>query len=96
MIQHRKVTIMADHKIEVTTYAGYRGAERPSSFVFEGSRVDVVSVEQMWVEEEHKTRKQRRFFTVKGNDSFSYTLFHDLETGAWFFRTRERNKGDLN
>ncbi|HYA87685.1 MAG TPA: hypothetical protein VEI57_11540 [Nitrospirota bacterium] len=83
---------MADQTIEVTTYAGYRGAERPRSFVFEGSKVDVLGVVQMWVEEEHKTRKQRRFFTVKGNDTFTYTLFHDLETGEWFFRRRVRNK----
>jgi Domain of unknown function (DUF6504) len=87
---------MAGNKIEVTIYAGYRGSERPSSFVFEGSKIDVLEVVQMWVEEEHKTRNQRRFFRVKGSDTYTYTLYYDLETGEWFFRSRERNKSDLN
>jgi len=89
--QYRKVNTMAGNKIEVTIYAGYRGAERPSSFVFEGRKVVVLGVVQMWVEEEHKTRKQRRFFTVKGSDTNTYTLYHDLETGEWFFRNRGKN-----
>jgi len=91
-----EVYIMAVNKIEVTIYAGYRDSQRSISFVFEGSKVDVLGVVQMWVEEELKTRKQRRFFIVKGSDSYTYKLYHDLETGEWFFRSRERNKEDLN
>jgi hypothetical protein len=87
---------MAVNKIEVTIYAGYRDSQRPISFVFEGSKIDVLGVVQMWVEEELKTRKQRRFFNVKGSDSYTYMLYHDLETGEWFFRSREKNKEDLN
>ena len=79
---------MVDNKIEVTPYAGYRGAERPSSFVFEGSKVEVLGIVEMRVEEEHRTRKQKRFFTIKGSDTYIYTLYHDLETGEWFFRSR--------
>jgi hypothetical protein len=87
---------MPGTKIEVTIYAGYRGSERPSAFVFKGRKIEVLSVVQIWVEEEHTTRKQRRHFTVEGSDSYTYELYHDLETGEWFFRSRERNKGDLN
>ena len=83
---------MVDNKMEVTVYAGYRGAERPSSFLFEGSKVDVIGIEEMRVEEEHKTRKQKRFFTIKGSDPYIYTLYHDLETGEWFFGSREKQK----
>lgn len=83
---------MVDSKIEVTLYDGYRGAERPSSFVFEGSKVDVLGIVEMRVEEEHKTRKQKRFFTIKGSDTYTYTLYHELETGEWFFRSREKTK----
>ena len=85
---------MAGNKIEVTLYAGYRGSERPISFVFEGSKIDVLSVLQIWVEEEHNTRKQRRYFIVEGSDTYTYKLSHDLETGEWFFRSRARNKGN--
>jgi hypothetical protein len=48
----------------------------------------------MWVEEEHKTRLQKRFFTVSGSDAFAYTLYHELESGEWFLRKREKQKGD--
>jgi len=86
---------MDSNKIEVTLYNGHRGSERPSSFVLEGNKIDVLVIIQMWVEEEHKTRRQKRFFTVKGSDTYTYKLYHDLESGEWFFRSRERNKGDL-
>ena len=62
---------MSDSKIEVAIYAGYRGAERPSSFLFEGSRIDVLGIVRTWVEEEHRTRAQKRFFIVNGSDQVS-------------------------
>ena len=85
---------MPDIKLEVTIYAGYRGAERPKSFLFEGNTVEVLGILRMWVEEEHKTRLQKRFFTVAGDDAFAYTLYHELESGEWFLRKREKKKGD--
>jgi len=87
---------MSDSRIEVTVYAGYRGAERPQSFLFEGSRVEVLGILQMWMEEEGLSRKRKRFFFAKGSDGFLYTLFYDLESLEWFLRKREENKGDLN
>ena len=85
---------MSDSKLEVTIYAGYRGAERPSSFLFGGIKVDVVELVRTWVEEEHKTRKQKRYFIIKGSDQFIYTVYHDVGSGEWFYQDRERTKGD--
>jgi hypothetical protein len=87
---------MADIKIEVTIYAGYRGAERPSSFLFEGSKVEVFEILQMRVEEDHRTRKQKRFFTVTGSDQYVYTLYQDVGTAEWFLRGREKIKDNVN
>jgi len=84
---------MADIKIEVTLYEGYRGAERPSSFLFEGNMVHVIRIQQTWVEEEHKTRAQKRFFVVRGSDQYVYRLYCDLGSGEWFYQSRE---SDLN
>jgi hypothetical protein len=86
------VNVVVDSRIEVILYDGYRGAERPSSFVFKGSTVYVLGIVEMRVEEQHKTRKQKRFFTVKGSDTYTYTLYHEFETGEWFFRRREKTK----
>jgi hypothetical protein len=88
----RERIAMSDVKIEVTLYAGYRGAERPSSFLFEGSRVEVLEILQMRVEEDHRTRKQKRFFVVSGSDQWVYTLYQDVDTAEWFLRSREMKK----
>ena len=80
---------MYDIKIEVTIYDGYRGAERPSSFSSGGTRVDVRAILRTWVEEEHKTRKQRRFFIVQGADQNEYMIYHDTESEEWFLRKKE-------
>lgn len=85
---------MYDIKIEVTVYAGYRGVERPSSFLSGGMRIEVHTILRTWVEEEHKTRKQKRFFLVQGNDQHDYTLYYDIDSEEWFLRSREKIQRD--
>ena len=87
---------MSEIKLEVTIYAGYRGAERPNSFLFEGSKVEVLEIIRTWVEEDHKTRVQKRYFIVKGSDQYLYTVYCDVGSGEWFYQDRERTEGDLN
>jgi hypothetical protein len=87
---------MADIKIEVTAYSGYRGEESPRSFAFEGDTVDVLAIVEMWFVEEELSRKRKRFFTAKGSDGFLYTLFYDLESMEWFLRGRERRRDEGN
>ncbi len=81
---------MSDIRIKVTIYEGYRGAQRPSSLIYEGSPVVVVRLLQTWVEEEHKTRKQKRFFEVQGSDQYNYTLYYDIDLSEWFLKNRVR------
>ncbi len=86
--------VMSDVKLEVTIYAGYRGAERPSSFIFEGSTIAVLEIVRTWVEEAHRTRVQKRYFIVKGSDQYLYTVYYDVGSGEWFYQDRERTKND--
>ncbi len=81
---------MADIKIEVTAYAGYRGEERPRAFMIEGRNVDVLKILETWITEEELSRKQKRFFTVQGSDDCVYTLYCDLDSAEWFLRGREQ------
>ncbi len=78
---------MKDRKIEVSCHAGHRAEESPRSFILEGERIEVISVIRMWVEEEQKARKRRRFFTVRGSDGYDHTLYHDEESLEWCLRT---------
>jgi hypothetical protein len=84
---------MHDIRIEVTIYAGYRGAERPSSFLSAGTKVEVQSILRTWLEEEHTTREQKRFFIVQGSDQNDYMLYYDIDSAEWFLRSRERKSG---
>ncbi len=81
---------MSDLRIQVTIYEGYRGTQRPRSLIYEGNIVAVVRLVQTWVEEEHKTRKQKRFFEVQGSDQYNYTLYYDLDSSEWFLKSRVR------
>jgi hypothetical protein len=78
---------VSEKKIEVSSYAGHRGEERPRSFVLEGERIEVLSVVRMWVEESGGERKRRRFFTVRGSDGYTHTLYHEEESLEWCIKT---------
>lgn len=72
------------HEIQVITYAGFKGEERPQSFFVGNAQVRVVAVLEMWIEEAHLSGKRRRFFRVEGNDGLQYNLCIDETEKSWF------------
>jgi uncharacterized protein YifE (UPF0438 family) len=78
---------MAGKKIEVSSYAGHRGEERPLSFVLDGERIEVLSVVRTWIEESFEDRKRKRFFMVSGSDGYTHTLYQDGESLEWGIKT---------
>jgi hypothetical protein len=72
------------HDIQVIMYAGFKGEERPQSFLVGNTRIDVVSVLEMWMEEAHVSGKRRRFFRVGGSDGLQYILCVDEAEKSWF------------
>jgi hypothetical protein len=80
---------MQDQKIEVFAHAGHRGMERPKAFLFEGRRIELAGIVRMWVEEDHATREQKRFFIVEGSDQCVYTIYCAAGTDEWFMRRSE-------
>ncbi len=79
---------MADRRIDVVCYAGFRGEESPRSFLLGEERIEVASITKEWVEESAADRTRRRFFRVKGSDGFIYTLYYDEGVSAWFLMER--------
>lgn len=86
---------MADSRLDIGSYAGYKGEESPRVFFAHGEKITVMKILNMWVEEGQQDRKQRRFFTLEGSDGFIHTLYYDIESNAWFYRGFER-KGKQN
>ena len=71
-------------QISVAAYSGYRGEEKPRSFVMEGQRIDISGIEREWTEEDAETGDRSRRFRVRGSDGLIHLLSHDEKTGSWY------------
>lgn len=83
---------MADARLEIGSYSGYKGEESPRVFFAHGEKITVMNILNMWIEENDQSPNRRRFFTLEGSDGFIHTLYYDLDSKAWFYRGFERNK----
>ncbi len=70
--------------VQVESYSGYRGAERPISFLFQGRRFMVDEVERSWVEDEADLRAHKRIFIVTTRDGARFKLSYSERTDTWW------------
>lgn len=72
-------------EVEVRCYAGFKGEERPVSFVLEGRALQVLEVERTWYEEDRAApgAPRRACFRVRADDGRAYVLRRDLADGRW-------------
>ena len=70
--------------MQVESYSGYRRAERPISFLFQGKKLMVDEVERSWVEEEVDLRAHRRIFIVTTRDGGRFKLSYSERTDTWW------------
>ena len=64
-------------RIQVETYAGYRGDQEPRAFTIGDRRLAVRELEDRW------TGPDYRYFRVLASDGDTYVLRHDEGTGDW-------------
>ena len=75
------------HPINVKSYSGYRGEERPTSFEHEGRTLNVEEIIERWVERGvDKDEGEKRCFRIKADDGHVYTLFYDSDQDHWFLK----------
>jgi hypothetical protein len=86
---------MAEIKIDVASYSGSRGEESPRVFFAHSEKITVVEVLEMWVEEEGPERKRKRFFLLKGSDGLLHTLYCDMETHQWYYKSFAKDHRNL-
>jgi hypothetical protein len=78
---------MAEEKIEVIAYAGYRAEESPRAILLDGNRIEVRKILSRWTEEDAATRQRKRCFRFKGSDFRTHTLCYDEDAAEWrYFR----------
>ena len=75
--------------IEVESYSGYRGDERPLRFVMSGRVYEVVEIEDRWYS------PQSTSFRVVASDANRYVLCHDEGLDLWSLEAfRASRRGD--
>lgn len=83
---------MAEEKIDLVAYAGYRAEESPRGFFLDGKRIEVRKVLARWTEEDAASRRRTRRFRVKGSDFRTHILIYDEEAGEWRYLRRDKAK----
>jgi hypothetical protein len=77
---------MFDERIKVTAYSGYRGEETPRTFILRDKRIEVVEIQERWVEEGFKDRTRKMFFEVSGSDGVIHKIYYDEKSMEWYYR----------
>ena len=79
-------------KIDVISYAGRKGDERPVTFILRGLRIDIVEIPEHWIEEGFKDRIRKRYFRVKGSDGKMHHIFYNEQLKEWFYASSCRKR----
>jgi hypothetical protein len=93
MIQTRRrlmAKVMAiPEPIQVSCYAGARGAEAPSAFRSPtAGRLVVVRILKRWFQEDLR-RVQKEYFEVLASDGETYILYRDRSLDLWFLEEKD-------
>ncbi len=83
---------MDTEKIDVISYAGRKGYERPTTFILRGLRVDVMEILEHWIEEGFKDRIRKRYFRVKGSDGNMHRIFYNEQLKEWYYASSRRKR----
>ncbi len=81
-------------KIDVISYAGRKGDERPVTFILRGLRIDIVEILEHWIEEGFQDRVRKRYFRVKGSDDNIHLIFYDEQVLSWYYSSQQTRHGD--
>ncbi len=76
---------MQSERIDVITYAGRKGDERPLAFILRGLRIDIAEILEHWIEEGYRDRVRKRWFRVKGSDGAVHRIYYDETVLEWFY-----------
>ncbi len=82
---------MHTEKIDVISYAGRKGDERPVTFILRGLRIDIVEILEHWIEEGFEDRIRKRYFMIKGSDGNTHRIYYDEQVLEWYYASSRRN-----
>lgn len=83
---------MFTERIDVISYSGRKGDERPATFILRGLRIDVVEIIDSWIEEGSEDRVRKRYFMVKGSDGNTHWIYYDEDGLEWHYASQHPKK----
>jgi len=89
-IRDDKVIPMYSDRIDVVSYAGRKGDERPCSFILKGLRIDVIEILDIWLEEGLRDRVRKRYFKVKGSDGNAHRIYYNENSQEWYYASSRK------
>ncbi|OGW38508.1 MAG: hypothetical protein A2Y97_00540 [Nitrospirae bacterium RBG_13_39_12] len=75
---------MADEKIKVVAYSGYRGEERPKAIFLKNQEIEIIEILSLWVEEGINDKARKRYFIVKERGGSIQKIYYDEKAKEWF------------
>jgi hypothetical protein len=76
---------MKVRSIKVLSYSGHKVSEKPRSFFIENEKIEVKEIISSWREGSVDPKVYiKRYFKVKGNDGYEYTIYYDEGIKEWF------------
>lgn len=76
--------INESNEIDVRSYAGYRGSEKPLEFISNGVLHRVHALLDSSLRQDVDTGKRFHFYRVLTEEHLEFTLIHSLSTLAWY------------
>jgi hypothetical protein len=76
---------MEEEQIDVISYSGSKGDERPLTFNNRGLRIDVLEILEQWIEEGSGDKIRKRYFRVKGSDGNTHRIYYDENIHQWYY-----------
>ncbi|KPJ58060.1 MAG: hypothetical protein AMJ42_03985 [Deltaproteobacteria bacterium DG_8] len=74
---------MDTYPIEVISYSGYKGEERPLRFIFDGREYKVREIMESSYQADPE-KGLRREFKLKTEENLFFHIYYDEEKGGWF------------
>lgn len=75
--------LMKLHDVHVSTYSGYKAAERPLEFTFKGKKHKINEIISQ-AYEEISGKGLRKRYIIKTDDELTFKLFYDGNQDRWF------------
>ena len=75
--------LVKEERIDVVTYAGYKGEERPMSLIIREKRIEIINMWESSLKEDIVSGTRKRSFVVEGSDGLLYRVSYYEDRGEW-------------